>query len=142
MARSTDEKIILKGDPIIKEAQCSAAVKPGHFLALAGKKVKPWATAKVAMRKSIALENDLIGKGINDGYAKGERVITASLHSGQEVLVRIAAGAAAITAGDGLEAKGDGTVRKKTNGVVIGYALSAIDNSAGTTEDFVQMEVV
>lgn len=142
MAKSNSEAIILRGNPIFKEAQASSAINPGHFIEFGGTKdIQAQATAEADCQRSIALENDLIGKDINDAYATGDRVRYGSFHQGQEVNVKVAASASAIVKGNDIEAAGDGTVRLRTSGTVIGYALNAVDNSSGTTETFLKIEV-
>lgn len=143
MAKSKPEVISLKGEPILKEGQASAAIKPGHLVEFGGgKDIRVQSTAQGDCRRAFALENDLLGKSITDTYATNERVRYGSFHGGQEVLARVAASAPAITKGDALEAASTGTVRKHTTGgAVIGFALEAIDNSTGTKEVFLSMEV-
>lgn len=142
MAKAKPETIVLMGEPIYKEGQASAVLNPGHLVEFGGaKEVRKQSTAKAVCRRAFALENDLLGKGITDAYAVDERVRYGVFHSGQEVYARVAARAPAIVKGDSLEAKGDGTVQKHTDGEVIAYAVEALDNNAGGSEQFIAIEV-
>lgn len=143
MAKSNPEVISLKGEPIFKEGQASSAINPGYLVEFGGSKdLQAQGTAQENCRRAFALENDLLGKGIDDAYAANERVRYGSFHAGQEVYAKLPASAAAIVKGDALEATGDGTLRKLTSGgAIIAYALEAKDNSSGTTETFIAVEV-
>ena len=145
MAKDNPETILLKGMPMIKEGQTDEKLSPGHVVEFGGtKEIQKQATAQQAnARKAIALENDLEGKTINDEYAVDALVKYALCYSGCEMYVRVAAAAPAIVKNDKLELKGDGTVRKQTNnGVTFAYALEALDNSTGTKETFIKVEIV
>ena len=143
MAKTNPETIVLKGEPIFKEGRASAAISAGHLVEFGGTRdIRKQSTAKADCRRAIALENDLIGKGITDAYAANENVRYGSFHSGQEAYVRVAASAPAIAKNDSLEAAGDGTVRKVTSAsTIIGWALEAKDNSSGSSEVFIKMEI-
>ena len=143
VVKTNPETILLKGDPIFKEGRASAILKPGHLIEFGGSAdVRKQSVAQADCRRAFALENDLVGKGTTSSYAANEIVRYASFHAGQEVLGVVAAAAPAIAKGDALEAKGDGTLRKLTSGgVVIGFALAAINNSAGRAEVFIPLEV-
>lgn len=143
MAKLNPEVISLKGEPIFKEGQSSSAISPGYLIEFGGSKdLQPQSTAKENCRRAFALENDLLGKGIEDDYGTDERVRYGSFHAGQEVYAKIPASAAAIVKGDALEATGDGTLRKlTTGGAVIAYSLESKDNSSGTTETFIKVEI-
>ncbi len=144
MAKAKPDTICLKGMPMIKEGVATAALNPGYLVEFDGAtdKVKKQSTAQEDCRRAFALENDLVGDERTDAYAKDDRVRYGSFHAGQEVYARVAAAAPAIVLGNKLEAAGDGTVRKLTaNGAVVGFALEAVDNSAGAAEVFIQVEV-
>ena len=143
MAKTNPEVISLKGEPIFKEGHASAILSPGHLIEFGGTKdVRKQSTAQADCRRAFALENDLIGDTITTAYAANDLIRYGSFHQGQEVLARVAAAAPAIAKGDALEAKGDGTLRKlTTGGAVIAFALAALDNSSGTAETFLPVEI-
>ncbi len=143
MAKSNPEVISLKGEPLLKEGVASSAIKPGMLVEIGGAKdLQPQSTAGANCRRAIALENDLLGKGITDTYKAGERVRVGSFVPGQEVLVLLPGGADAVTKGDALQADTNGYVDKHSDGkFVIGYALESVDNSGSTDDVFIKMEV-
>lgn len=143
MPKSKPEVISLLGEPIFKEGTTTAAINPGHLVELGGAKgLQAQSSAAKDCRRAFVLENDLIGKGIDDAYKAGERIRYGSFHAGQEVYAKLAAAATAVAKNIALEAAGDGTVRKQSGvGVIIGYALEAVDNSSGAKEVFIMMEV-
>ena len=143
MAKSRSETIRLLGMPIMKEGQASEAINPGYLIEFGGTNdIQVQDTAQQNCRRAFALENDLLGKTINDAYSTNERVRYASFSPGQELQAKVAAAAPAIVKGDALEAAGDGTLRKLTaGGTTIAFALEAVDNSSGTAEVFIQIEV-
>lgn len=142
MAKSNPETIVIKSEPLLKEGKATSEIYPGHLVALTGEAQIGVQTApKTNVRRAIALENDLLGKSINDAYAVDENVVYGAFYQGQEAYVRVAANAEALVVGDGLESAGDGTVRKVTDGIVIGYAMEAKDNSSNSSEVFIKVEV-
>jgi hypothetical protein len=99
----------------------------------------------------FAFENELAGKTITDQYAIGDQVLCMVCAPGAEVLMVLAASAAAIVIGDYLESAGDGTVRlgvadaatdTAQRRAIVGMALEAVDNSGGGTEVFIKVEVL
>lgn len=141
--KSRSDKICLKGTPIQNEAIAQEEIFPGHLVEYRSDgQVEKQDTAQQDCRRSWAMENGWLGESIRTSYKANDRVMIAAMHAGQQVQARVAASATAIVIGDALEAAGDGTVRKLTaNGAIIGWALEAIDNSSGSTEVFVNMEV-
>lgn len=148
---TTPKTITLKGMGIRKEGIASSAITPGDFIEFGGSNdLRRHANAATSARKAFALENDLIGNGINDDYAIGDTVQYAVFHSGEEVYARVAALATAITKGARLESAGDGTVRiASTDSAtdttqrdsIVGYALEAVDNSGGSSATRIRLEV-
>lgn len=138
MASNTYKTISLKGTPIRFERVSMEAITPGHLVQLhTDGKLKKHATAAVAAPKAFACENetpweDITGNAIDKAWASGDRVQYGVFHSGCVVNAVVAAAAPAIVYGDGLESAGNGTVRKVTTGVVIGWAEESVDNSGGS----------
>ena len=142
MAKTNPEVILLLGYPINKEGKASEEIFPGHLVEFGGiHTLQKQSTAGQNCRRAFAIENDLVGKGIEDSYAISEQLQYISTGPGTEIYARVAAGAPAILTGDQLEAAGDGTLQKLTTGDVIGYAIEDKDNSVGTEEVFLKMEV-
>jgi len=143
--------IVVKGRGIRKERQAAAAINPGHLLELVSTgKVKVHAGAAKNASSMFAIENDLIGNAVTDGYVTDDNVLYESLPPGSEVYARLAAAATAVTVGAFMESAGDGTLRILTTDTatdntqrnsVVGVALEAVDNSAGSAEVFVLVEV-
>lgn len=154
MAKTRSEAIVLLGNPERQEDKAIAAFSPGHLLEFNSTGVRKHSVAKGKARKAIATENELLGKTIEDAYAINDNAYLAVFKSGEQAQVRLAAAAAAIVKGDFLESAGDGTLRKLTaasqgggapyaytsEGVPLAVALEAIDNSAGGTEVFINVE--
>lgn len=118
------------------EGRLSTVATPGHLLKLEA--AGTYRTHNVAggmTMLALAIEDALIGKGLNDAYAIGDlvRFYVPQVH--EEVNILIPAAAAAIVVGDKLTSNGDGTF-KKSNGTTdynLLEALEAKDNSAGGT---------
>lgn len=150
MASSTPNTVILKCNGVRKEGAASEAITPGALVEFGGANdLRNHATAAGNARKAFAIENDLVGDGIDVAYATGERVQYEVFHAGAEVYALVAAGAAAITKGAALESAGDGTVRIQAAAAatsqaqrdsVVGYALEAVDNSGGVSTVRIKLE--
>lgn len=138
--------ILLKGRGIRKEAIAGGTITPGDLVTLnsAGQLIRH-ATAKGANLRMFAVENDLVGKGIDDNYVVNDYAQAEILPAGGEVLAFVAAAASAIVIGDYLESDGAGGLRKLTpasqsgttpfavvtEGRAIAQAIQAVDNSGG-----------
>lgn len=116
--------IPLKGDFIRKEGVASEAITPGHLVEFGGAKdYRKHSTIGGAARRAFALENDLIGKGIDDAYALGDQLQVGLFVPGAECY---AITNAAVTKGDPLESAGDGTLKAASTpieGSTIAYAV-------------------
>ena len=145
MAKTNPETIILRGKyHIQKEGRTSEALSPGHILERGG-------TADIQKNNAanriagllIAIENAAAGGDINEAYAANDNVVFVACYSGMEVYARIPAGAN-ISKNDLLTCTNDGAVQDTgaTQALACGIALEDKDNSSGTTETFVRMEVV
>lgn len=115
---ASNNTIALKRNPNARNSELPAgvAINPGYLLAMYNNSgvlnYKPHAVAGGKALKIFALEQDYIGKGITTQYAIADTVQAGIFTSGDEVAVRLAANAVAITQGDFLESAGDGTLRK------------------------------
>lgn len=136
--------IVLKGDPIVKEAKAGAAgILPGHRLDLdaAGDVVVGGAGAATdGQRKAFAVEADVIGNDATTAYVDNEQVKYVVAGAGDEILVRAVA-TLTWAIGDALFAAASGRVTDVAGTAVapIGYALSA--NAAGAVDSLHPMEV-
>jgi hypothetical protein len=126
--------IVLKGQFIQKEGEASSAIKPGDLIEFGGSKdLQRHSTVGGAGRKAIALENDLIGRGIDDDYALGETVRYGIMSPGTEVYVRLQAGET-CTKGQALESDGFGRFQVASTpieGSTIAYAMEAQSVAGG-----------
>ena len=146
----TDRIIVLKGDPIVKEAKAAAAgILPGHRLDLTLNGtvlevgVAGAATEDDPGRKAFAKENDVVGNTAADVYADNDDVQYVVAKSGDEIQVRAVVSLTWVT-GAPLYAAAAGRVTDVagTTGVAfapIGFALSNVTTS--TADQLVPMEV-
>jgi hypothetical protein len=144
MSSSTTPKtVLLKGNPIRKEAAAGGTITPGHLVARANTgKFVVQASADIDVAKAFALEADLIGKGIDDNYAADDQVQVAYCRPGDEIYALLPANAAAVVIGDFLQSNGNGALKKLASGVAIAVALEAVDNSGGATPARIKVEVI
>lgn len=157
----TVKTIILRGTGIAKEAIANAAITPGYLVeVMSTGNLRKHATAGGNAAKAFARENEVIGKGIDTDYAALDTALYIVAQPGAEVFALVPASAAAIVIGDFLQSNGDGTLVKHvaqvipdpadttappipvTPNMIIGIAISAIDNSGGGTEARVKVEVL
>ena len=143
----------LKGSPIPKEGTAEVAITPGELIerdATDGQ-FQPHATAAGNAVPMFADINPEIGGGLDDDYAVNQQMKAFVAYSGCEVNALVAASAAAIAIGDYLESAGDGTLRKASSSAatseaqragIVARALEAVDNSSGTVEARIKVEVV
>jgi len=135
----TRETILLKGAFTGKQEEAISAevLYPGQFVELNanGELVKAAGNSTVLR---VVVENDLIGKGIRDEYDAGEQVRYIVLCPGDVINARVPAGAAAafVVAAPVSIAVATGFAVAGT-ALTIGDVREALDNSAGTQEEFV-----
>jgi len=142
-----------KGQSIHEEKLSAAgsAIKPGYLIEeLAAGTVQEHSTQAGNSQRLVALANTSVGGLITDTYAVGERVRFGAFQSGQKAYLKVAVGTAAILQGASLQSVGDGTVEtlavaaattQAQRESVIGTALEAIDNSAGSAELFIKVRM-
>jgi len=151
--------IALKGAVTRKEAVASEAITPGELIEFGGSNdIQKHSTAGGNARKAFALENDLVGDDISTDYDSGDTVQYGVFEQTAEVNALLPTGTAAsvsISKGQALESAGDGTlVAWDTAGQatdpsltpvqvnqIVGYALEAVDNSGGSSEARIEIEV-
>ncbi len=133
--------IVVKGQPIAKEAKANAAITPGHLVELRSDgELQVHGTAAGTAAKAFARENEVFGTGIDTAYAAEDNVLYSVFRPGDEINALVAAGAPAIVINDKLESAGDGTLRKVVTSAatadtarssVVAIATEAVDNSGG-----------
>lgn len=135
--------IRLKGQGIRMERPAAGVITPGHLVKLgSANSLTVQNTALLKCATIFALENELIGLGIDDNYVSGDNVQAEHMYPGQWVNALVATSAAALVIGDYVEPAADGTVRKLTTGVPLGLVLVAVDNSAQTSVARCQIALV
>lgn len=136
--------VLLKGRGVRKEAVAAGTITPGDLLNInsSGLLIRHASAARRAPAL-FAVENDLVGKTIDDNYVANDYVQAEYLRTGDEVYALVAASASAIVIGDYLESDGAGGLRKITDftdaeldtigGGAIAMALQAVDNSGNAS---------
>lgn len=131
--------IRLKGVGRRIEKPAQGTIKPGSLVALTrtdGFIVHPSASHKATAM--FAVENELVGLGIDDNYASGDLCQVEHFHQGDWVLAILAAGATKVWEGDYLESAGDGSVQLvgldyQEGATAVLQAMETVDNSGGGT---------
>lgn len=120
--------IIVKGDLVRKEGEASAAITPGDLIEFGGAAdVQVHSTVGGAARRAFALENEPVGKGVDDAYAAGDTVQYGVFYPGAEVYARLSAGET-CSKGDALESAGNGRLQVSSSAVagsIVAWALAA-----------------
>ena len=121
--------------PIYHEADAAKPITPGQIVKLNAdaEAIKNTVASNPNVAISVAVENDLFGKGIDDPYAVGERVIYQTLRSGCEFMGLVPAGTAAIDFDDPLTLDDAGNLIPGTDANSPLRARTAVDNSGGAT---------
>ena len=129
--------IIFKGDFVRKEGVAGGAITPGHLVKNFASNIVVHAAAGGNTRKAFALENDLVGDGIDTAYASDDTVQIGIPGRGAEVYAWLK-NAENVAAGDPLESAGDGSLQAHTaigSGVqvdaIVAYAAEALNNASG-----------
>jgi len=150
--------IVLKGDPLQKEAKGSGTIYPGFVLErtrtiypgfvlerTSAGLVKAHATQDGdVVPILVAIENSLQGEDIDTSYSDADMVQFVAPRSGDEMYLYLADGEN-VTAGDLISSNGDGYVKKYTAPVessgytgtsyiqaIIGRALETVNTSTST----------
>lgn len=139
---TTNNTIILKGDPARDEAIANAAITPGNLIELLSTgKVQKQATAAVPAQAMFAIEDEMQGNDLTDDYSAADLVQYAVFKKGQWVHAILADGEAAVI-GSKLESNGSGELRvQDTNSdgtltnpeAILGIAREAVDASDSAT---------
>jgi hypothetical protein len=128
--------IALKADYVRKERKANAAITPGDLVEIMSTgNLRRHATLGAQAQRAFALENDLIGRGIEDDYAANEICQYGVFQAGAEVYARLVIGES-CSIGDFLESAGNGTLQVASTpveGSNVAIALEAI-TGAGTVK--------
>ena len=128
--------IALKGGFIRKELEAAAAITPGHMVEITSAGLcQVQSGLALAAQRAFALENDLVGKGIDDAYAVSETVQFGVCERGAEVYAWLD-GNQSVAIGTKLGPGGDGSLVELGSleeGAVCAIALETVDNSAGSS---------
>ena len=133
--------ITVQGDPIVREYLANEAITPGDLVEFVpnqtDSKLRKHGTDEGAAIPRFALENHVVGDGIEEAYASGELVRIATYRQGDVVLARVKANTA-VQAGDKLGSNADGTLdvvdltsAAVVEGAFVGEALDNVAASAG-----------
>lgn len=138
--------IVLKGrlHQRHEEYPAGGAINPGYMLKVGSTgTVVAHATAGGNHPLYFAKEDSLQGRSITDAYANNDPVFVHIPERGDRINAKLAASAAAIVIGDPITSAGNGTVKKATGSdLVFAEARQAVDNSAGGSEAFIDIEIV
>ena len=137
MARQT---ITIKGNGIRNEGDAGGTITPGHLVERLTTTVVVHNSASGNAQTSFAIENDLVGDGIDVDYTVDNRVQYSVFGPGEQVYAILAAGESVVV-GDFLESAGDGTLQLHTaeagsgeaqdaSKMIVGIATEILDLSA------------
>jgi hypothetical protein len=135
--------ISLKGECVLKERKANAAITPGHLVELMSSgNIRVHATLGGQAQRAFALEQDLIGKGIEDAYAANDSVRYGVFSPGAEVYALLVTGESCAI-GDFLESAANGTLQVASTpaeGSNVAIALEAI--TGGGAAKRIKVEVL
>lgn len=126
----------------VNDLAASEAITPGHLIdSFNSAGVHRWrkhGTASIAVAKTVAMEQSMLNKGVDDAYAAGDLVEAAVLSPGATAWMFIASGQT-IVHGNKLESAGDGTLKIFGSGVVL---FKALENKTATALTRIRVEAV
>lgn len=151
----SENRIITKGAEYVRQEtgqvdSGSGGITPGYLVEKYGNSdYDVHATAgEAAPEPRFARKFGELGDEITDDYAAGDHIKVALCPRGVKVYAFLAAGEA-VSEGELLSSNGDGSLRSATDGTspdteaaAVGRAAEAVDNSSGTTEVRVEVEVL
>lgn len=111
----------------------TSGIVPGMLLEItSANKVQVHSTAAdVAVMPLYAIENTTLGKGIDDAYASGDTVYFVAPSKGDKINALMGTGINAAVGAE-MESAGNGTVRLRTTGQLLGIADEAVNNASGS----------
>ncbi len=143
ITRSNPNTVFLGGDRTqVNDLTASEAITPGHLIdSFNNAGVQRWrkhTVAAGACAKTVATEQSMTNKGVDDAYAAADLVEASVLHPGATAWMFIASGQT-IVHGDKLESAGDGTLRIFNAGVVL---FKALENKTAVALTRIRVEAV
>lgn len=133
--------VILKGNPVPKEAKCSAAITPGHLLEFASDDTLQLHSSSGGVATPLfAVEEDYVGNPVTEAYTSGDRVPYAACRQGDEVWAHLASGQN-VAKGSYLMSDGAGLLTAHT-GTNYAVAMAAEDADASAGDLRFRAEVV
>lgn len=101
---------VLGNDLVVRrEGIAGGVITPGHLIEGPATAVIAHNSAGQTAQKSFAVENDIVGNGIDDDYAANDTVLYGVFPAGS--IVYAIAGTGGVTAEDIVESNGDGALR-------------------------------
>jgi hypothetical protein len=129
----------------VNDLAASEAVTPGmlveRFSSAGTPKFRKHSTAGGKATASIATDMNMLNKGVDDVCAVGDLIEVSIGDKGSNWWMLLASGEN-VAAGDFLESKGDGTLRKFVAGVALFQSLEDKNNTAGPATARVRAEVL
>lgn len=135
--------IFLGGDrTIVGNYAASEAITPGHLIDSFNNagvhRYRKHTPTSVAVAPTVALDQPMLNRGVDDAYGIGDLVDAAVLHKGAKAWMLIASGQT-IVHGNKLESAGDGTLKIFSAGVVL---FKALENKTATALTRLMVEAV
>lgn len=127
---------VKKYSDVVEEFIAAGTIVPGMLLELTSEgKVQAHSTGGgSAVPIMIALEDELQGNGIDDSYSADDPVQVWVPYRGDEFYGVLADGEN-VAIGDYLESAGNGYLRKRITGAIVGVALEAVDLSGSSGKE-------
>lgn len=143
ITRYNPNTVFLGGERVIvNDLAASEAITPGHlidsFNSAGIMRYRKHATASIAVAKTVATEQSMLNKGVDDAYAAGDLVEASILSPGATAWMFIASGQT-IVHGNKLESAGDGTLKIFSAGVVL---FKALENKTAVALTRIRVEAV
>ncbi len=143
--------IVLDGYVTRKEPTAAAGLSPGHLINWTVP-ARFWTChGRWHIVTAFATEYEYDSSDVDTAYTTGDRVRYVVAMTGAKIKAKLAASATAIVIGDYLESAGDGTLRKVSTDTATSQdernsvrfqAVEAVDNSSGSSEVFIKVEVI
>jgi len=129
----------------IGDVAASEAITPGmlveRFNSAGVAKFRKHATAAQDCVKAVALDQNMLNKGVDDAYAAGDLMEVGILPPGSTAWMLVASGQN-IVHGQRLESAGNGTLRAIAAGKPLFAAVENKDNSAGPANARIRVEAL
>lgn len=143
IVRNNPNTVFLGGNRIqVNDLASSESITPGHLIdSFNNGGIQRWrkhATASIACAKTVATEQSMVNKGVDDVYAIGDLVEASILEPGATAWMFLASGQT-IVHGNKLESAGDGTLKVFAAGIVL---FKALENKTALALTRIRVEAV